>query len=423
MKHQTWTRLAENFWRLEENQTYWGRKKIAGKDHKQCFGPNREAAKAELHNWLASLLKNGPQPKEAGDLTLADIGVVLGQRSGGLCSLDIDSDEGFNVFNDLNRAICHTLCTRGARGCNFWWRLEGPYPGLAPLKYGGLPWGEWRADGAQTMIWGLHPNGDRYKFLRRSKPLTIGFADIKWPENMSPPLSLALLGDDTERTEPTQNTQTPQSTQHTERTEDTQANTSGKVWPSLAPLVFTLDQALAAARTRAPGGNHERLFTLARGVKAVELSRGQPLSDDELKTVFGRWFAEAKPHVKKDLGFEDYWFEFMEGYDNVEHPLGAGILEAAWARAASLPPPAVAEQFQDMNLRQVVSLCRELWLDCGQKPFFVSCRTLQRLLGHPDHVRAARWLRGLVRSKILAVVEVGGAVTRKATRYQYLPKD
>src|ERR1035437_344206 len=72
MKHQTWTRLAENFWRLEENQTYWGRKKIAGKNHKQCFGPNREVAKAELHNWLASLLKNGPQPKEAGDLTLAD---------------------------------------------------------------------------------------------------------------------------------------------------------------------------------------------------------------------------------------------------------------------------------------------------------------------------------------------------------------
>jgi integrase len=72
MKHQTWTPRAENFWRLEENQTYWGRKKIAGKDHKQCFGPNREAAKAELHNWLASLLKNGPQPKEAGDLTLAD---------------------------------------------------------------------------------------------------------------------------------------------------------------------------------------------------------------------------------------------------------------------------------------------------------------------------------------------------------------
>src|ERR1039458_3825724 len=51
---------------------YWGRKKIAGKDHKQCFGPNREAAKAELHNWLASLLKNGPQPNEAGDLTLPD---------------------------------------------------------------------------------------------------------------------------------------------------------------------------------------------------------------------------------------------------------------------------------------------------------------------------------------------------------------
>jgi hypothetical protein len=155
----------------------------------------------------------------------------------------------------------------------------------------------------------------------------------------------------------------------------------------------------------------------------MEQSRGQPLSEAELKSAFGSWFAEARPHLKKGLGFDDYFFEFMEGYENVEHPLGAGVMEVAWARALSLPFPAVAEQFQDAHLRQVVSLCRELWLIREREPFFVSCRTIQRLLGHPDHIRAARWLRGLVRSKVLSIVEAGGAATRKATRYRYLPKD
>lgn len=64
--------MAENFHRLEENQTYWGRKKIGQKDYKECFGPNREVAEAALHDWLASLLKNKPQTKDSADLTLAD---------------------------------------------------------------------------------------------------------------------------------------------------------------------------------------------------------------------------------------------------------------------------------------------------------------------------------------------------------------
>ena len=380
----------------------------------------RLGTKKPVGKWKDLTADAMSDPDYLARLGRGNIGVVLGQRSGGLCSLDIDSDEGVGAFNDLNRAICQTLCTRGARGCNLWWRLQGPYPGLTPLKHDGLAWGEWRADGAQTIIWGLHPGGERYRFVKGLKPLAIGFPDIRWPENMTPRFSLAPQAADTERTE---TTQFPESTQATERTEDTQADRSGKGEPALVPPAFTSDEALAAARARAPGGNHERLFTLARGIKAVERSQGGALSHSELKAVFERWFAEAKPHLKEGLGFDDYWFEFMEGYEHVQHPLGAGVLETTWAKAAGLPLPAVAEQFQDPNLRQVVSLCRELWLVCGRKPFFVSCRTLQRLLGHPDHVRAARWLRGLVRSKILAVVEVGGATTRRATRYRYLPED
>jgi hypothetical protein len=304
--------------------------------------------------------------------------------------------------------------------------MTGNYPALTPIKRDGCAWGEWRSDGGQTIISGLHPSGEHYRILRRKPPLMINFGDIQWLPSTTPVFENLEGHGDTEGTQCTQSTetpQTPQSTQPTEVTEDTQANRSGKGVLSPPLLAFTLEQALAAARTQAPGGNHERLFTLARGIKAVELSRGQPLSEAELKSAFGRWFAEARPHLKKGLGFDDYFFEFMEGYENVEHPLGAGVMEVAWARAVSLPFPAVAEQFQDAHLRQVVSLCRELWLIREREPFFVSCRTIQRLLGHPDHIRAARWLRGLVRSKVLSVVEAGGAATRKATRYRYLPTD
>ena len=118
---------------------------------------------------------------------------------------------------------------------------------------------------------------------------------------------------------------------------------------------------------------------------------------------------------------DDYWFEFMEGYENVKHPLGTGFIEAAWSRTLSCELPAEANQFVDLGLRRVVGFCRELWISHDGKPFFLSCRTLQRLLEHPDHVRAARWLRGLCRAKILAVVEPGGAKSRRASRYRYLP--
>lgn len=383
----------------------------------------RRGTKQPVGKWKNLTVKAMEDPTYVARLAQGNIGVVLGQRSGGLCSLDIDSDEALGAFSELNEAVCQTLCTRGARGCNFWWKLEGRYPGLTPLTLAGAPWGEWRADGAQTVIWGRHPSGAQYRFLRRMKPLRIDFHDIKWPSGMKPFLNQSSESDDTERTETTQIPQSPQCTQPTERTEDTKANASGGCVPSPALEGFTVDQALAAARPRGPGGNHERLFTLARGVRAVEVAQDRRFSDAELKDIFGRWYADAKPHVKKDLSFDDYWFEFMEGYENVEHPLGAGVLERAWVKAASAAPPVVAEQFQDAKLRQVVGLCRELWLIRERQPFFVSCRTLQRLLGHADHVRAARWLRGLVRSKVLAIEEAGTAVTRKATRYRYLPED
>jgi hypothetical protein len=392
--------------------------------------PCRCGTKVPSARWGEVGPESMDDPKYLRRLERSNIGVVLGQRSGGLCTLDIDSDEESDAFRELNPQICDTLCTRGARGCNWWWRMTGYYPALTPIKRDGCAWGEWRSDGGQTIISGLHPSGEHYRILRRKPPLMINFGDIQWLPSTTPVFENPSEGHgDTERTENTQITEPPQNTQctqPTQNTDGTEVNRGGKgvcVWPSGSGCVFTVEQALAAARTRGPGGNHECLFTLARGLKAAELSRGSAFPEGELREVFERWFADAKPHVKKELGIDDYWFEFMEGYENVVHPLGEGVVETVWAKTAGVAPPSAAGRYADLNLQRVVSFCREMWLFRNRQPFFISCRTLQRLLEHGEHVRAARWLRGLVRDKILAIEEAGSATSRRATRYRYLPED
>jgi len=149
----------------------------AGHKEKRVNPRSRKTLTAEAMNDPAYLAKLGT----------GNIGVALGARSGGLCSLDIDSDEAYSDFVRLNTRIGATLRTRGARGGNLWWRLLAPYPSLTPLKRNGQAWGEWRADGAQTIIFGLHPSGCRYQFLHRTPPLTISFSDICWPPGVVPP--------------------------------------------------------------------------------------------------------------------------------------------------------------------------------------------------------------------------------------------
>ena len=315
--------------------------------------------------WKELTVNAMADPAYLARLQTGNIGVALGQTSGGLCSLDIDSDDEFDAFVKQNEAICQTLATRGARGGNLWWRLQGVYPRLTPIKRAGVPWGEWRSDGAQTIICGQHPAGGQYRFLQRLKPLVIGFSQIKWPSNMTPRLCIEPGEGVTESTQPTEFPKSPESTERTDDTDETDVNRSGNGVRLLLSTVKTFEQALAAARTSLPGHNHERLFTLARGVKAVELTLGRPASETELRDLFNRWFAAAKPHLKKELSMDDYWFEFMEGYENVKHPLGTGVIEAAWIKTLTCAVPVEANQFEDMSLRRVVCLCRELWISRG----------------------------------------------------------
>ena len=128
--------------------------------------------------------------------TGCNLGVVLGQPSAGLCTIDVDDDTLAKLFLATNPLLEGTLRTKRVRGCNFWVRVEGDYPASTKLKtVNGEDFGEWRADGNQTVIFGEaidRTKGEReptrYQQISEAElPLTIRFEEINWPEELDLP--------------------------------------------------------------------------------------------------------------------------------------------------------------------------------------------------------------------------------------------
>ena len=74
-------------------------------------------------------------------LAEGNIGVVQGEASGGIGSIDTDDDAGADEFLALNPGLRETLRSRGARGCNVWFYPEGDHvPASCNLKRDGQAW-------------------------------------------------------------------------------------------------------------------------------------------------------------------------------------------------------------------------------------------------------------------------------------------
>ncbi len=132
-----------------------------------------------------------------------NIGILLGKPSGGLCSIDVDDDAALEEFLALNPALRGTLCTRRARGGNVWVRIKGDYPSLTKLvTKEGCDWGEWRADGGQTVIHGAAMDARKgetapvsYQMLVAAPPVSIRYTDIQWPDGLTAP-GIPVVADD-----------------------------------------------------------------------------------------------------------------------------------------------------------------------------------------------------------------------------------
>ena len=341
-----------------------------------------------------------------------NIGVALGAKSGNLVGLDVDDHALVQPFLDLNPFLKDTLQTHGARGRVFWFRCAGEYPGSTTMLKGhsGNHCGEFRSNGSQSIIHGIHPSGKVYQIVHHTQPLTIEFSSILWPKEISNPPVL-------EKSQPAGETER-QSNRAGRETEVTDAIFSSSLSPSAPSLCLTVEQAVEMALPDKVHQNNDCLFTLARAVKTMEIESGQ-FTPTQLRDVFSQWYDQATQFLRPEQSRDEYMVQFLNAYASARVPFGEGVVSQAWKAAREKPlPPEAVELFEDATSRLVVALCRELQRIAGQEPFYLSARTLQRLLHQDGHATAARWLKSLCVLAILAVAEPATAV--RATRYRYL---
>ena len=177
-----------------------------------------------------------------------------------------------------------------------------------------------------------------------------------------------------------------------------------------------VEQAIAETQPSGTRQRHRLLFELARELKAIPALADAPVA--ELKPYARQWHQRALPHITTKP-FEESWFDFAEAWDKVKFPKGTEPIAMILTQAVKAGLPEVAEQYEQEELRLLVSLCRELQRACGDGAFFLATRTAGQLLG-VNHVTASRWLRLLILDGILELVTAGTRESRRASRYRYV---
>jgi putative DNA primase/helicase len=143
-----------------------------------------------IKNWQSTSLTKMDDPEYLAGLNSgSNIGVLLGDE---LITIDLDLDEAVKPFLSLNPKLEKTLRTRRKRGCNFWILIAGDCPESCKLKTkDGKAWGEVRAKGNQTIIYGAavdttkgEKKPTKYKIICRARPVKIAFIEIRWPDDL-----------------------------------------------------------------------------------------------------------------------------------------------------------------------------------------------------------------------------------------------
>jgi hypothetical protein len=181
--------------------------------------------------------------------------------------------------------------------------------------------------------------------------------------------------------------------------------------------VFTLEDVLSRSLPSKTQTSNRQIFTLARGIKALE-AQGSKFTTDALKDIFYQWHARAVVYLKQDQTREDYLMEFFQAYHRAKIPLGSGLPQQAWELVQTEPQPPAAAQFENDKLRLLVSFCFQLQRLTGRKPFYLSSRMGAGFLQQPSHTTCDKWLKALCGMEILKEVKKGD--THLATEYRYL---
>jgi hypothetical protein len=169
----------------------------------------------------------------------------------------------------------------------------------------------------------------------------------------------------------------------------------------------------------AKGQGHGKLFDLARACKKVEHERSRKLGGSELSQIFEAWWQPSAQHIKSSKS--ESFARFIDLLRRkVRFVPGAAVFSEAAARARSLPLPDIG--INDLPLRKLAALCRELQREQGPHLFFCSVDIARAFTEVSSKSVAWGLLRTLEQIGVIECVKRGvpGEPGSPATRYRYL---
>jgi len=366
----------------------------------------RRATEGELRGWFGD-----------GE---ANVSVITGEVSGGLCVRDFDAEDSYARWADANPLSAKTLptvATGRPGGHHVYFGANREVREAISLEAGKTGHGKITlGDGELSIGSGsyvqappsIHPNGSAYEWV----------VPLGCETPVVDPRSAGLLKD----WSPVQpDSSTPNAT------ESTEAIIS--VFSGISALSVALDESHSvlsvdleveeAIRKTLPAGGGQRNdleFQFARELKSIPRLAGKDAS--ELKVLVRSWYDAALPFIgTKD--WETTWFTFLEAWGNVKFAAGEDVADQCFQEVIRHEPPRCAEGYESKKLRLLVSLCHMLQQKQGERPFFLSCRTAARLLT-VDPKTASLWLRGLCADGVLRVAERPPRGSLRANRYQFI---
>ena len=343
---------------------------------------------------------------------LTGLAAVLGRVSRGLWSRDFDVPEAYHLWATAFPELAKRMPTyQTGRGFQI---LAYHSDDVFTKDLGD---GELRGESVYSLLpYSLHPNERCYQWVVGGPESLVaiepGTAGLSRP--WLPPPKL--------KQRETEEAEGPEASEVSEgadvvREDPTSAGALGGV------VALTIIELVRMALPGDEHQNHAKLFLLARGLRAFEERDGRQWSENEMKTkLFLPWYKQ-NGFLRDSQTQAEYWLEFLEARDDVKYPLGESMLEQTWRLAVTSDPPSEAQRFRDPRSQRLVAWCRELQRAAGEKPFFLSCRTVSSKLGLKSSRGGSVFLRRLEREGFLAVVEKGGPNTNRATRFRYMDPD
>jgi hypothetical protein len=309
--------------------------------------PWASRSKGDRRKWKRIQLADMKDDKHLAKLEKAgNIGVALGKVSDGLISVDFDDDYHPDRFLEANPLLAATLRTRAYRGSNIWIRCTGNYPPSCKLKDAtGNEIGEWRADGCQTIITGIHPAGMPYRFVVEQPVITVSHDQIIWPNSILRPHA-------------TESKRVRGVGEHEVVELSAEGVRPASECLEIQPYLASNDLIARLVPTECHQ-NNSSLFRLARLVRSYESVVGRTATKSELQFVFERWAEGARQFWRPELTRDDYYAEFLTAYSYAQMGLHENPLDLAVSRSRAAPLPEVPG-FSNKRVRLLAAICREL---------------------------------------------------------------